>query len=193
MRTILIVVGCLFFIGFFPISCCKNQSVSNGKIDIIRFSRISYLTNLNAIDSISTQLNFDTIRNTDSVYILVQMDMKEIACNTFNFSFTNTAFAGNCKTTTPATYELGNKITAIELESDTVYNGNNKGVNLINLIVEDGALLKDKMNNSKAFFSSFVFKIKSKPIDVFKHQLTIRIKKEDGDIIEGKTKRFYWK
>jgi hypothetical protein len=170
MRTILTVLACFLLIGFIPISCCKNQSAPNGKIDIIRFRYINYLTDLNTLDSIKSQLNYDTITNTDTLYIFVQMDMKQIACNAFNFSFTNTSYAGNCNPITPATYELGNKITSIELESDTTYNGNNKGVNLLNLIVEDGILLKDKMNNSKNYFSSLIFKIKSKPMDVYKHQ-----------------------
>ncbi len=192
MRFVFSVICCLFFIGFFPISCCKNQSTVNGKIDIIRFKAVNYLTSLTSYDTLLTQFNADTIKQSDSLYLIVQLEIRLTAFNNSHFSFFNNAYAAKCQSGNSSTYELQNKITSIELESDTTYNGHPKATNLLPLIVEDGSLWKDKLNNSKEYISNISLKINEKPIDVFKHQFTLRIKKENGDVIEGKFKRLYW-
>ncbi|MBK8352029.1 MAG: hypothetical protein IPL21_10130 [Saprospirales bacterium] len=180
----------LVLIGFFPFSCCKPAPPQNIKLDIKKITGIHHFTNLsNFTDSISSQVDFDTIKNSDSLFIFVTFELKEITMNHFNFSLTNTSFA--CEPL-PNTSILGNKITEIELSSDTTYNGNLKNTNLLSIITENGSSLKDLMNTTTDFTKNIYFKLNTKPTDVLTHQFTVKFTKENGDVILAKSKKLTW-
>ncbi|MFN8283241.1 MAG: hypothetical protein U0U67_08485 [Chitinophagales bacterium] len=189
MKHLLALVFILVLIGFFPFACSKKEDSRHQKVDIAKVSKVDHFTNINNIfDSVNTQLNFDTIKNTDSLYIFITFDLKEIALNRFNFSLTNTAFADGASNT----IELATKINNIELISDTTYNGNLRNTNLLNLITENGSALKDLMNTTTDFTKNVYLKINSKPTDVLKHQFTVRFIKENGDTVIARTKKITW-
>lgn len=192
IKHFLAIVFILFLIGFLPIQCCKFQEGQNIKLDIKKITAIHHFTNLtNFIDSIPTQLDFDTIKNSDSLFIFITFDLKEIAMNRFNFSWTNTAYASRCGTGPNRSY-LGNKLSDIEFTSDTTYNGNLKNTNLINLITENGSELKDLMNNTTDFTKNIYLKLNTKPTDVLTHKFTIKFIKENGEVVIANTKKITW-
>ena len=189
MKHFLAYLFILSLIGFFPFACTKHDDSRHQKVDITKISKVDHFTNINNIfDSVNTQLNFDTITNSDSLYIFITFDLKEIAMNRLNFSLGNTAFAHGSENT----IQLGNKINSIELTSDTTYNGIVKNTNLLNIITENGNNLKDEMNTTTDFTKNIYFKIIAKPTDVLKHQFTIKFTKENGDIITAKSRKLTW-
>lgn len=190
MRTLLSIVFILLLAGFIPLSCCKNEGNSFYNMDINKINSIHYLSYLNLYDSIATQTDFDTIKNTDSLFLLVNMDLKEIASLKPSFSFTNTAYA--CKQGTTS-YSLKYKIDSIVLSSNTIYNGVAAGRNLFYTIVENAQNYVQEINNSPAFNNAnLLFKIKQKPTDNHTHQLTLKIYKDNDSITEKSIKTFTW-
>ena len=190
LKHFLATIFILVLIGFFPFSCCKPAPSQNIKLDIRKITEIHHLTNIsNIFDSLNSQIDFDTIKNSDSLFVFVTFDLKEITMNHFNFSLTNTAFA--CEQM-PNTIVLGNKINDIELTSDTTYNGNLKNTNLLNLITENGSSLVSLMNTTTDFSKNIYIKINTKPTDVLTHQFTVKFTKENGQVLTAKTKKLTW-
>jgi hypothetical protein len=190
MKTFISFIFILIFAGFIPLSCCKNEGGSTFKMDFTQFNSVHYLAGLNLYDSLSSQIDFDTIRNADSLYLLANMDIKNVAALQPYFSLTATAFA--C-TSPSSIYVMKYAIDSIVINSNQVYNGMPAGTNLYYTIVENAQGYIDILNNSVSFNNAnLLFKIVHAPTDNYTHQLTLKVYKHNSTVVERTLKTFTW-
>lgn len=200
LKKIIILPAFFFLVHVGYIGCCKCADAGDGDYGKSTFLRI------NLIDTKTRNfIQTNGVSTADTIILEPQFTYECVAKNKNPFAgFVNIAYAFRCDCFECGYKGLKNKVTALEITSDSAYNGYLPGQNLAplfkvqsrygnrNIFITIDSAINEFNKESGAALSGFEFYISTKPTGPKGHFFTMKYRFTDNSIIQSSSNRFFW-